>query len=177
MTVITSCLPCHGLYHMMNICLCPSIVNKLNKDKNQVCSFTGVSPRFGRLPGQGRNSEMLNFKSVELTDLLCCIWQMTGYLCIYLCGASLTHENTHAFLKKFSGYSNTLLLKRKMQDKDVAWGCSWKQLLWILVLVWVARGGGEDGKIDKKKQETFIYSTSSYFMPGTVLDLEVWWWT
>ena len=99
---------------------------------------------------------------------------MTGYLYIYLCGASLTHENTHAFLKKFSGYSDTLLLKRKMQDKDVAWGCSWKQLLWILVL---GEKKKEDGKIDKKKQEMFIYSTISSFMPGKFLDLGVRWWT
>ena len=170
-TVIFSYLPCHGLYHIMNVYLCPSLGNKLNKDKNQVCSFTGVSPRFGRLPGQGSNSEMLNFKSIEFTDHLCCIWQLTGYLYFHLCGASLTHENTHAFLKEFSGYSNTLLLKRKMQDKDVAWGCSWKQLLWILVSI-----KKEDGKIDKRKQEMFIYSTSSYLVPGTVLDLGVRWW-
>ena len=119
-TVISSYLPCHGLYHIMHVCLCPSLGNKLNKDENQVCSFTGVFSRFGRLPGQGRNSEMLNFKSIEFTDHLCCIWQLTGYLYFHLCGASLTHENTHAFLKEFSGYSNTLLLKRKMQDEDVA---------------------------------------------------------
>ena len=86
----------------MNVYLCPSLGNKLNKDKNQVCSFTGVSPRFGRLPGQGSNSEMLNFKSIEFTDHLCCIWQLTGYLYFHLCGASLTHENTHAFLREFT---------------------------------------------------------------------------
>ena len=33
----------------------------------------------------------------------------------------------------------------------------------------------EDGKIDKRKQEMFIYSTSSYLVPGTVLDLGVRW--
>lgn len=33
----------------------------------------------------------------------------------------------------------------------------------------------EDGKIDKRKQEMFIYSASSYLVPGTVLDLGVRW--
>lgn len=33
----------------------------------------------------------------------------------------------------------------------------------------------EDGKIDKKKQEMFVYSTISSFMPGKFLDLGVRW--
>lgn len=115
-----------------------------------------VCPKIWQTSGQGSNSEMLNFKeSIEFTDHLCCIWQLTGYLSFHLCGASLTHENTHAF-EGVQWILQPLLLKGKCKTK--MWPEAVAESSYFEFLF---RKKKKDGKIDKRKQEEIIYCSAS----------------